>query len=65
MITREEFEPICRIICPLCAKEHDLRQRLDTKEWTHDTKKEGLVSHAVCWATNLRNSHYADVMNNG
>jgi hypothetical protein len=57
-LTPIEFNEICCLVCPHCRANNIPRQRTDTLEWVHDLKKNATISHAVCWATGLRNSHF-------
>lgn len=69
MITRDEFNEICGLLCSVCRNpEWTLRCRPETKEWTHDRKVTSqnlgtTFSHAYCTATPLRNSRFGEGMN--
>lgn len=60
-MTRDEFDAICRDICPHCKADAPLRQRDDTKEMVHDVTTEipgtlgKRVGHAFCLASHFRN----------
>ena len=60
-MTMAEYLDLCGDICPNCAKVASLRQREDTKEWTHDINTEipGTLGkrmvHAFCLASHFRN----------
>lgn len=51
----EDFEDICRVICPHCRAGHDPKQRPDTKEFQHQMGG-GAMTITICWANGLRNS---------
>lgn len=58
-MTRDEFDAICRDICPHCKAENIPRQREDTKEWVHDFIREmspvaKQFSHLFCLASHFR-----------
>lgn len=61
-MTRAEFDQQCQELCVHCKNAVALRQRLDTREWTHDGAIQipGTLgrrhSHAYCQATSFRNT---------
>lgn len=48
------------LVCPNCRTGAALRQRHDTKEWTHDIQLGTYYKHTICWANGFRNSRYKD-----
>jgi hypothetical protein len=52
-----ELNDLCRIICPLCAKDADMRYRPETQEYVHDVITGTTVLHSICWATGLRKKY--------
>ena len=64
MLTKDDVEEICDLICPLCRDKVTLRYRDDTNEWVHDRKEVHGQStttfyHSYCQATKFRNSRFA------
>lgn len=58
-ITVSELNEIINIVCPHCTKGRRLEFRQSTNEWAHSWSNGQTVSQTICWATNLRNSHFA------
>ena len=55
-LSKEEFEEVCELVCPLCRTGATMRYREPTKEWVHD----GNGMHSICWASGLRTSRFAE-----
>jgi hypothetical protein len=54
----ENFDDICQLICPHCAKGMSLRFRTDSGEWVHDeVTKLSYRVHTICWANGLRKKY--------
>ncbi len=65
-LTKEEFDEICKLVCPQCRMGAALRQRQDTGEWVHDHSvavgvAQRYISHGLCWSNGLRNSDKAPI----
>lgn len=59
-MTSQEFDQMCRDICPHCNAGIVARQRPDTQEWVHDSVfgTRGVTSgHSICLATHWRNKN--------
>ncbi len=52
-----EFDDLCRVVCPSCARDVPLRFRIDSQEYVHDEKKGTSFAHSICWATGLRKKY--------
>jgi hypothetical protein len=52
-----DFGELCRTVCPLCAKDADMRYRPETQEYVHDVITGTTVLHSICWATGLRKKY--------
>ena len=54
-----EFDDLCRIICPLCAKGVAVRYRPETREYVHDTDSPAskIFAHSLCLANGLRKKY--------
>lgn len=59
----DDFESICKDICPHCAAGAPLRHRDDTGEWIHDLSTDitgtfgKRFGQTICMATHFRNKH--------
>jgi hypothetical protein len=54
----EDFDQLCKIVCPSCARGDTLRFRVDSQEWVHDKKiNMTTFSHSICWANGLRKKY--------
>ena len=58
MVTPDEYNEICKLVCPHCAKNLEAKFRAATNEWIHDTAAGGFMSFSICWASGLRKSKY-------
>lgn len=63
-LPREDFDAICRLVCPQCGNGVAIVQRPETGEWIHQRIAEMSLNsrsftQALCWANGLRNSDYA------
>lgn len=64
-MTIDDFNQMCRDICPHCNAGIVARQRDDTKEWTHDSVfgPRGVTArHSICLATHWRNKNKDQVV---
>lgn len=53
----EDFDTLCRLVCPLCSQGADLRYRPETIEYVHDVATKIQFSHSICWANGLRKKY--------
>lgn len=53
----EDFDQLCRIVCPYCADGVALRYRPETAEYVHDKKVSNAITHSFCWANGLRKKY--------
>lgn len=57
-MTRAEFNEVCLVICPHCAKGETPTQGIKG-EWGHVMQTGNTVTSTICWANGLRNSRFA------
>ena len=63
-LDREDFDAICRLVCPQCGNGVEVVYRPETREYVHHRIMSASLSsrsytQALCWASGLRNSDYA------
>lgn len=59
-MTSEQFNQMCRDICPHCNAGIVARQRPETSEWVHDSvfgPRGVTAGHSICLATYWRNKN--------